>query len=450
MKKRLLSLLLAICLLLGALPLSAFAANTGGLYFKDVPDNQWYAPAVNYLAARGWVSGHKDGSFYPNRDITRAEFVTILAGISGDILPEKGTEPLFTDVPISEWFEQYIRWGVENGIISGVSATRFNPNGKITRQEIAVILWRFVKRVDQRILPTKSTSTFTDNAKVSTWAKVEVSAVANAGLISGYKDKSFRPLSNASRAETCQILYNYMITCDSYRRVPFSVEDMRYIAHGCGEYEGISRPNILPAVENAYYNNDVHFLEVDLCWTSDEELVCLHAWGGDYPDQTTLKNFMQMKLLGEYDPMSLDMLADWLREHPDVYVVPDIKSNNTEALKKISEDYPDILEQFIPYLFHKNEYDKIHGLGFNNIVLAIYQMTTPEKKDPKGLVAFAKEKNLTGILLSVSDGDEYYKAAKGSGVPIWSYSFAAVDKMKAYQEKGTEAFLVNDPSLRLD
>lgn len=182
---------------------SQYAVVYRSVSFSDV--SGWYEDAVNYLAAREITGGAGGGKFSPEANITRAQFVTILARLSGDNLSGSAASS-FTDVPAADWCFAAAQWAYENGVAEGCGG-KFNPDASITRQDIAVMLVRYADKVAGYTLPESNDAvTFTDSAKISSYASGAVNAMQRAGIIAGYKDGSFDPLGSATRAEAAKMI----------------------------------------------------------------------------------------------------------------------------------------------------------------------------------------------------------------------------------------------------
>ena len=184
--------------------------------FVDVMANQWFYNYINDLTKRGLLSGtnNYDGtySFRPYSNITRAEFVAMLARASGCDLSGYYYSR-FADVPYGNWACPYVTWASSCGIVTGANGC-FRPGDNITRQEMAVMLTRYSvylgKSMKMDVLPV----TFTDDADISDWAKNSVLAMQKAGIIAGSKNASgsysFRPWAEASRAEAAKVVSAYL------------------------------------------------------------------------------------------------------------------------------------------------------------------------------------------------------------------------------------------------
>lgn len=172
--------------------------------FADVPQSHWAKDCIETLAARGIVGG-SSGQFYPDRRVTRAEFVKMLAGVLGADVSAAGASS-FADVPSGSWASPYIAWAAANGLVTGTDAAHFAPNANITREQIAAILLRSVQKLGLTLPEGQSAPVFADAAQVSGYAADAVAAIARAGLIGGYPDGTFRPRGNATRAEAAKLL----------------------------------------------------------------------------------------------------------------------------------------------------------------------------------------------------------------------------------------------------
>lgn len=176
--------------------------------FKDTA-NHWANESIKYLADRGIINGMNDNQFAPNNNITRAEFITLLAKMD-NIDINKYKAEIFTDVPANAWFNPYIDWAAKNGITSGTTANTFAPNNNITREQMAVMIERFCNYKNFSLNNNKPQINFTDTNNISSYASSSVAKVQQAGIINGRPDGSFAPKANATRGESAQMIYTML------------------------------------------------------------------------------------------------------------------------------------------------------------------------------------------------------------------------------------------------
>ncbi len=172
--------------------------------FKDVGADHWALNAIAHSVARGYFKGEGEGRFAPNRAITRAEFVTILGRKAG--IAPSGASAAFKDVNVGAYYAPYVAWAESKGIVKGPGNGKFEPNRTITREEMAVILDKFLG--DQnKIYSSTNKAQFNDGTTISSWAKGSVEKMANLGFLSGVGNGNFVPKGSFTRAQAAQVLY---------------------------------------------------------------------------------------------------------------------------------------------------------------------------------------------------------------------------------------------------
>lgn len=181
-------------------------SNKPSILFDDVYGH-WAEDEIYDMVERGIAEGMGDGTFAPNRAITRAEMVKMLAIMSGD--PLGGREP-FLDVSIGDWHAPYIAWGWNKGVVKGYDAITFSPNQTITRQEMITMTARYLQ-YKGIILPEADVNfEFADKANISDWAADAVEVARKTGLAEGFYEtfgrRFFYPNEYATRAEAVVIL----------------------------------------------------------------------------------------------------------------------------------------------------------------------------------------------------------------------------------------------------
>ena len=180
------------------------------LGFSDVSANAWYASAVQYAVEHGLMAGVGNNRFGPEEPMTRAMLVTVLWRYAGR--PEAGKNP-FTDVPAGQWYTEAVTWAAENGVVSGVGNGRFAPNGNITREQMASILFRYAKLTGLDTSKRGELAGFPDEGQVSSWAREALSWAVGEGIISGTAEGGrtiLKPQGNATRAQVASILMRFI------------------------------------------------------------------------------------------------------------------------------------------------------------------------------------------------------------------------------------------------
>jgi hypothetical protein len=175
----------------------SYAAPTAPA-FSDVPASYWAYADIETLAGKGIINGFPDGTFQPDGNLTRAQFVKMLVLTLG-LTPGTGSTP-FTDVAPSDWFAPYVSAAVRAGIVSGLTPTTFGPNDTLTREQMAVLLARALK------LTKTVTLHFTDAATIDAWATTGVEEAVAAGYVNGFPNGSFEPLADTTRAQAATVL----------------------------------------------------------------------------------------------------------------------------------------------------------------------------------------------------------------------------------------------------
>lgn len=194
-------------LVLNTKQLASFAVMENHRTFVDII-NHWAKPEIEQLASRLIIQGKTADLFSPNEEVTRAQFVVLLARMLS--IPTKEYSGTFKDVPKSQkWAAGYIEAAQRHGITSGIGDGTFQPNRVITRQEMAAMIVRALRVENPDALQENSATTkpFTDDKQLSTTFKQEIYQATKAGLIKGLPDGSFNPLAKATRAQTSVVLY---------------------------------------------------------------------------------------------------------------------------------------------------------------------------------------------------------------------------------------------------
>lgn len=184
--------------------------------FTDVPKDAWYHDYVYDLVYRGVVNGMTATTYEPEGKLTRAQFVKLLACSLADaetLKTYEGKHP-FKDSE-GHWAEAYIAWAKDKGIVEGVSATEFDPEAPITREQMATIFGRYALKQGIELPKSENAAgSFPDADKISEYAREFVELMRIAGILNGYEDGTFRPQGNATRAEAAKLFSLFLSITD--------------------------------------------------------------------------------------------------------------------------------------------------------------------------------------------------------------------------------------------
>lgn len=186
---------------------SALYEMSSKVTFSDIAGHK-NQQAIEKLVGMGVINGMGDGTFAPNKTMTRAQFCTI-------VVKALGIKPLesrvFSDVPSGQWYSGYVGAANANGIVNGVGNGKFDPNGTITRQEAASMVVRAAKVLGQNTAAANADSTlsrFSDSAKVASYAKEPLAYCYDSGILSA--EKTIQPTKAILRCEIAQMVYNLL------------------------------------------------------------------------------------------------------------------------------------------------------------------------------------------------------------------------------------------------
>ena len=182
--------------------------NLGAPVFTDT-EGHWAKASIDFVAARGLLTGTTETTFAPDTAMTRGMFVTALGRLAG-IDSTKYHCDKFTDVAADVYYAPYVAWAAEKGITSGVGGGLFAPDKSITREEMAVMLYKYMAYEGITPPAAGSNEPFSDSASFSPWAVDAIADMRRLGLISGVGGDRYNPQGTATRAEVAQIFLNYL------------------------------------------------------------------------------------------------------------------------------------------------------------------------------------------------------------------------------------------------
>lgn len=177
------------------------------LPFTDVAQKAWYYNAVSYARGNGLFAGITPTTFGPNKTMTRAMLVQVLYSMSG--LPTVTGKSPFSDVEEGKWYTSAVIWAAENGVAAGTGNGTFSPNKHVTREQTATILYKYADLNGHSTTSYVSISSYDDDQDVSNWAIHAMQWAVGNGLISGTDGNLLQPRGNATRAQLAQIMMKF-------------------------------------------------------------------------------------------------------------------------------------------------------------------------------------------------------------------------------------------------
>lgn len=185
--------------------------GTGGtvivpLPFTDVPAGQWYYEDVRFVVEQGLFQGVSSTRFNPSGTMERSMMTTVLHRLAGS--PAVGYSQAFSDVPDGQWYTQGTIWCAGQGIVNGVGGGRFAPGDRVTRQQIAVMLYNYAVKLGYAAGERGDLSAFPDQGEVASWAQEAVRWAVGAGLLNGSGGKLL-PENSAERAQVAAMLHRF-------------------------------------------------------------------------------------------------------------------------------------------------------------------------------------------------------------------------------------------------
>lgn len=174
--------------------------------FNDVSANDWFASAVDYVTGKGMMNGTADNTFSPKANTTRGMVVTVLYRLENQPSTSAAS---FTDVASGAYYANAVAWANANGIVSGYGSGKFGPNDKVTREQLAAILYRYAQYKKYDVSGANSLDDYTDVQSVSSYAVPALQWANAAGVVTGKSGSKLDPKGNATRAEVAAMLMRF-------------------------------------------------------------------------------------------------------------------------------------------------------------------------------------------------------------------------------------------------
>ena len=171
--------------------------------FSDVKSDDWFYNEASFAASHELFLGVSENEFAPNMPMTRAMLVTVLWRLESN---PSSVAAAFDDVESGIWYSDAIAWAAENGIVDGIGDNEFNPNGDVTREQLATMLYRYAKHLGMDTSATADLSVYTDGGKTSSWAADAMKWAVGSGIITGTSTTTVDPQGAATRAQVATML----------------------------------------------------------------------------------------------------------------------------------------------------------------------------------------------------------------------------------------------------
>lgn len=195
-------------LLIGLMSVSMNASAASASTMTDIPSGSWYESAVQYCLNNNYMSGESETKFNPNGTVSRAQMVQVLYNLEGQ--PGlAGAPDVFDDVDITNWYFRAVTWAKAKNIASGTGASTFEPNAPVTREQVATFFANYAKFKNNYSGAQSDLSKYSDQNKISAWAKENISWAVNYGLMSGTSETTLDPQGTCIRAQLAQFIKNY-------------------------------------------------------------------------------------------------------------------------------------------------------------------------------------------------------------------------------------------------
>lgn len=394
--------------------------------------------------------------------VSRAMFICLVVGALGAEVPEPETT-----IPGETWYAPYVKAGYASGLftnsgedMSFLPTGGFFMGGRGYDEMEQPILRRDAAAVVAHALPAEEAgAAFTDADRLAELPELLQAEIQTAAkLLPPLEDGSFRGDDYLSCGEAVVCAWKLMeegrLPSPVERPIPTAEEALRQsgrVIHAGGYIvgpsgKGATYTNSAEALVNAYRAGN-RVMEFDFMGTSDGHLAGTHDWLSAVSPAITdgvplsLEEWMSVDVYGEFTPLCLESLADFMRQHPDLYIVTDVKDSNTEAAAIIAEACPDLVDRFIIQIYKDSEYDEIAALGFQNIIYTLYNLPAADKRDTEHLAEFAAEHPLLGYTYPEALRREWRYTAKMQkiGVLLLTHTINDRDEISACYAEGIDA-----------
>jgi len=418
-----------------AMNLPAGSPGESGTEVRTVTPNPYPAEVTAAAAAALREAGRLPEGLSMEDAVSRAMFIRLTAGALG-AAPESEAV-----VPGETWYAPYVRAGYAMGLFDGSGEEMsFTPtDGFLMGNRGYADMDQPISRRDAAAIIARAAPAGADE-----FSPLLPSGEGNYGLSCG---------------ET--VIYAWKLMTGGWPR-PAAAEQAvlpleevlrrdRRIVHAGGRIakaDGGTRTytNSAEALVNAYRAGN-RVMEFDFVQTSDGHLAGIHDWISAVSPAITdgvplsLEEWLQAEVYGEFTPLCLESLAGFMREHPDLYIVTDVKDHNAAAAAIIAESCPDLMDRFVIQIYKDSEYDEIAALGFRHIIYTLYDLPPAGQRDTAHFKEFAAEHPLLGYTYpgALRRFWRYTEKMKETGVMLFVHTINDEAEITACYSEGIDA-----------
>ncbi len=338
--------------------------NADDLSFDDLTGGKWYSDAMTFCYENEFLAGTSETIIAPHTPLSRSMTVTILAKVAGAELTEPETD-VFDDVPVGKWYTAAVKWAAENEIVSGYSEKIFAPRDSVTREQLALILYKFAQTLgNETVFDSAALDEYTDRDRVHEWAYDALCWAKGIGLITGMTETTIAPREGSTRAQAAVMLTKFI---DTFMPCPLPKYERVVIigVDGAGNYWDKANSNDIKKIFTAYATAKTPIpASCEANWASILHGVDADIHGITKYDNTTIPTSSKtgypsfMSLVREkYSDCTLAAFSSWeslpsalIESDADVYtgyVSDDVRMTEDTILPYLEENDPKVL--FVTY-----------------------------------------------------------------------------------------------------
>ena len=345
--------------------------DADSLFFNDLAGGKWYSDAMTFCYENTLIAGTSASTIEPHTPLSRSMTVTILAKVAGVTLTDP-TKDVFDDVPVGKWYTSAVKWAADNGIVSGYSEDIFAPKDPVTREQLALILFKFAENLGKDIsFNSDALDGYTDIDRVHSWAKDALCWAKESGLISGMTDTTIAPREGSTRAQAAVMLTKFI---DTFMPTPKPMYDRVVIigVDGAGNYWNKANTNDIKKIFGAFATATTPIPEsCEANWASILHGVGAETHGVTSYDNSTIPTSSNigypsfMSLVREnYPDATLAAFSSWESLPTSL-----IESDADVYTGHVSDDVRMTEDAILPYL-EKND-PKVLFVTYRNVALAV-------------------------------------------------------------------------------